>query len=89
MKSCLKKYKLGYYSAQHWFEHLRGTSEHEFHSRMLETFETQGTRDSVFQIMEHKYILEFEPSISILFGHRCVAYQACVARFWMKVLTAK
>ena len=68
MNSCLEKYKLGHYAARHWFEHLRGISESEFHSRILETFGTQGTRDSVFQIMESYQTLDFavQPSISIL-----------------------
>jgi hypothetical protein len=68
MDSCLEKYKLGRYAARSWFEHLRGISENEFHSRILETFGTQGTRDSVFQIMEyyHTFIFAVQPSISIL-----------------------
>ena len=72
MNSCLEKYKLGHYAALRWFEHLRGISENEFYSRILETFGTQGTRDSVLQIMECHTLkyptfgFAVQPSISIL-----------------------
>jgi hypothetical protein len=71
LHSCLKKYKLANYAAKNWFVHLRGPSEIEFHSRILETFGAQGTRDSVFQIMlRYHFILydswNVEPGISLL-----------------------
>jgi ankyrin repeat protein len=67
MALCLMDYKLARYAACYWCEHVRGTSETEFHSQILETFGAQGTRDSVFQIiMEDADIFDNEPSISIL-----------------------
>ena len=66
--SCLEKYKLGNYAVGYWFEHVNGNSEEEFHSRILETFGTQETRDCVFHIMECYmfFYSDGQPSISLL-----------------------
>jgi ankyrin repeat protein len=63
MDSCLMNYELARYAGRYWYKHVRGTSETEFHSQILETFGTQRTRDLVFRIMD-KY--DYESSISIL-----------------------
>ena len=47
-----EKYKLSTYASRHWFEHVRGESEDQFHAMIFETFKSQGTRDSIFQIAE-------------------------------------
>jgi hypothetical protein len=78
MNTCLQKYKLGHYAARRWFEHLQGRSENEkFHSRILETFGSQGTRDSVFQIMVSD-VIPIQPHISILlYASMCGLFSLC------------
>jgi hypothetical protein len=49
----LKKYKLSSYASRYWFVHVRESGEKAFIAAILDTFENQGTRDSVFQIAEY------------------------------------
>jgi hypothetical protein len=50
----LRQYKLSSYASTYWFVHIReGSIERRFIPVILDTFENQGTRDSVFQIAEY------------------------------------
>jgi len=50
----LEKYKLSSYASRYWFVHIRqGRLEEKFCQAIIKTFESQGTRDSVFQLREY------------------------------------
>jgi hypothetical protein len=54
LKEHLNKYKLSRYASRYWFVHIQeGNLEEKFAAAILETFEMQDTRDSVFQIAEY------------------------------------
>jgi hypothetical protein len=50
----LEKYKLSSYASRYWFVHIRqGRLEEKFCQAIIKTFENQGTRDSVYQLLEY------------------------------------
>jgi hypothetical protein len=74
-KTCLarqvEKYRLSSYASRHWFEHVRGDSEHQFHDAIFKTFERQSTRDSIRQIANYGAFAShpFEGPSNISFLH--------------------
>jgi hypothetical protein len=67
----VEKYQLSSYASRHWFEHVRGDSEDQFHVAIFETFESQGTRDSILQIAKYATLTwhPFEDPANISFLH--------------------
>jgi hypothetical protein len=78
----LEKYTLMLYAARCWAEHVRGDTEEAFHALILETFQRQTTRDSVFAAATGGLILPRELPNFTTFLHLAALYnlpQLCLA----------